>query len=460
MARYVAALLAASAVVVICSVILLSVVDVHSDAPSRLSIDLLHGNIAVRSSSFASTAPIQGDDFDFTEILAITSSITAEDVIALSEEIFMKSKFSVYGSHNNRSSAHFSTRKLLSKAGDKQFFVQFSTPADIYTLAALGKFTGQRVVSHIHDNLYVVIGNEAFASKARQFPGVAFVQERVGSNKVSIDLKHLLDRLAQENGFTRLRRRVFPSTRISDSNPIVTVIAQCLYDSCGAAAATVQPLCSDVYVHAGLIEVLCATDMVARAVALLVDQVGVELVEMKNLMEAKNRAGSAILGTGPLATSPAQSRVITNIDVSSSVVAVADSGINMNNCFFFDNGRVANSRVVRDYTFLPGAMCGRRDACGNMVDESGHGTHVAGTVLGNAGSNAAAAEGNGVAAGARVFFQDIVPVPGRDVFPPTNVANLFQPAYNAGAYVTSSLYCCNCVLCMRLFLVDGSVVTR
>jgi hypothetical protein len=432
MARHVAALLAASAVVVLCSVILLSVGDFHSDAPSRLSIDLLHGDIAIRSSSFASTAPIQGEDFDFTEILAITSSITTEDVIALSEEIFMKSKFSVYGSHNNRSSAHFSTRKLLSKAGDKQFFVQFSTPADIYTLAALGKFTGQRVVSHIHDNLYVVIGNEAFASKARQFPGVAFVQERVGSNKIGINLKQQLDSLAQENGFTRLRRRVLPSTRISDSNPVITVTAQCLYDSCGTATVAVQPLCGDIYVHAGLIEVLCTTDMVARAVAVLADQVGVEHIETKDVMETYNFAGSAILGTGPLATSPAQSRVITNIDVSSSVVAVADTGINMNNCFFFDNGRIANSRVVQNYTFLPGPMCGRADACGDMVDANGHGTHVAGTVLGNAGSNPAAAAGNGVAAGARVFFQDMQPAPGV-LSAPTNLANLFQPAYNAGA---------------------------
>jgi hypothetical protein len=430
MTRFAAALLAAC-VVLLCSVILLSVGGFHADAPSSMSIQLVHGNVAVRASSFS--GPLQSEKTDFAEILAIASSITAEDAIALSEEIFMKNKFSVTGSHSNRTSAHFSTRKLRSKSGDKQFFVQFSIPADIYTLAALGKFTGQRVVSHVHDNLFVVIGSDAFAAKARQFPGVAWVQERVGSNKVGGNLKQELERLAQDDGFTRLRRRFLPRTRISDSNPAVTLMVQCWYDSCGTAAVNVQPLCGDVYVHAGVIEVLCAADMVAKAVTLLADQIGVEHIEIKEIMETKNFAGRAILGTGPLASSPSQSLVLSNIDVSQSVIGVSDTGINMNNCFFYDNGKIANSRVVHDYNFLPGSMCGRTVPCGNMLDEQGHGTHVAGTVCGNAGTNAAAEAGNGIAVGAKVFFTDIH---NENVLsPPSNLANLFQPAYNAGVYV-------------------------
>ncbi len=430
MARFVAALLAASAVV-LCSLILLSLGKYHSDAPPLVSINLVHGNIAVRASSYPPSGDFQGEGFDYTDILSIAASITAEDVRALSEEIFMKGKFSLGGSHNNGSSAHFSTRSLRANAGDKQFFVQFSTPADIYTLAALGKFSGQRVVSLVHDNLFVAIGSEVSASKARRFPGVAWVQERVGSNKVGGNLNHELERLAKENGLTRLRRRFLPSARSSDSNPIVTLLAQCLYDSCGTAATSVQPLCGDVYVHAGVIEVLCAADMVSRAVALLADQVGVEHVDIKEVMATSNFAGRAIVGTGPLATSPSQSRVLTNIDVSSSIIGVADTGINMNNCFFFDNGKITGSRVVHDYTFLPGAQCGRADVCGNMVDENAHGTHVAGTVAGDARTNAAASAGNGVAVGAKVYFQDMMPAPGV-LSAPTNLRNLFAPAYAAG----------------------------
>ena len=200
-----------------------------------------------------------------------------------------------------------------------------------------------------------------------------------------------------------------------------------------SAAVNVQPLCGDVYVHAGVIEVLCAADMVAKAVTLLADQIGVEHIEIKEIMETKNFAGRAILGTGPLASSPSQSLVLSNIDVSQSVIGVSDTGINMNNCFFYDNGKIANSRVVHDYNFLPGSMCGRTVPCGNMLDEQGHGTHVAGTVCGNAATNAAAEAGNGIAVGAKVFFTDIHNE--NILSPPSNLANLFQPAYNAGVYV-------------------------
>jgi hypothetical protein len=430
MNRYDFALLAASAAV-LCCVMWLSISNFHSDPESGVSIDLVHGRVAVRASSFS--GPLQSENFDFAEIIAITSSINAEDVIDLSEEIFMKNKFSVAGSHSNRTSAHFSTRKLRFKSGDKQFFVQFSIPADIYTLAALGKFTGQRVVSHVHDNLFVVIGSEASASKARQFPGVSWVQERISTNKFGINLKQELDRLAQENGYTRLRRRFLASSRISDSNPAITLMAQCWFDSCGTAALNVQPFCSDVYVHAGLIEVQCSVDMVTKAVTLLADQIGIEHIDVKEIMETKNFAGRAILGTGPLATDPSQSLVLSHIDMSNAVIGVADTGINMNNCFFYDGGKIGNSRVVLDYTYLPGSMCGRQVPCGNMLDEQGHGTHVAGTVCGNAGPNAAASVGNGIAVGAKVFFQDIHSE--NILSPPSNLANLFQPAYDAGVYV-------------------------
>jgi hypothetical protein len=486
MARPIAVLFAAAAAVVLCSVLALTLGSHRPDSPSRLSIKMIHGDIAVRASSYAAEGQ---SDSELAEIRAHAASITEEYVHALSEEIFEKGKFSLLGSHNNGTSASFSTRRLHSQSGDTQYFLQFSTSADIYTLAALAKFTGRRVISHVHENLFIAIGSKSFAAKARRFPGVAWVQERAGADKVGGSLKLHLEQVSQEPMVTQLRRRLMPSTRVSASNPMVALIAQCWHDACGAAAVDVKPLCPTVYVHAAVIDVMCAADMVARAVALLADHVGVEHVEIKERMEHKNFAGRAIVGSGPTATSPSQSRVLSGISVANSVIGVADTGIDMNNCFFYDAGNNAfpytNSRVLKSYSYLPCAYCGRccdsdspsgcsnlDNACGNNVDESSHGTHVSGTIAGNAGAAYASSpvsNGNGIAAGAKLFFQDIENVQPDDkcfyvnngvnycggLGTPSNLANLFEPAYAAGAYVSLVPLAAVCALCVPFTVFYG-----
>ena len=448
----------AAAAAVLCSIFALTLLSHHPDAPSRLSVPLTHGNVAVLSSSLAlHHATIS----ELAAIQALAASVTEDDARALSEHMFEKGKFSLYGSHGNGSSASFSTRKLRSKAGDKQFFVQFSSRADIYTLASLAKFSGQQMAAHVQDNLFVAIGSDSFASKARRFPGVAWVQERTPSDKISRVLKLHLRRLSQQSVS-------------SDGSHIVDLIVQCWYDACGAAAVEIKPLCPVVYVHAQIIEVQCAADVLARAVSLLDSLVGIEHVEIKQLMETKNFAGRAILGSGPSASSPVQSRVLSTIDVSSSLIGVADTGINMNSCFFYDNGKTNNSRVVSQYSFLPCSMCGRccttlspsgcsnaTNACGNLIDENSHGTHVSGTIAGSSSASDVSA-GNGISAGAKLYFQDILNAlnvsscyrsdSGKSLCAglgtPSQLGNLFDPAYTAGVCgaLPSPRSCASCFM--------------
>jgi hypothetical protein len=480
MARLWVILCAAASAALLCTFLVATLRGNQYDAPTRLSIKLAHSDVAVRASSYALPVEVLGThspDSELAEIQNIVASVTDKDVHTLSDDIFGKSKYSLLGSHNNGSAASFSTRKLRSGAGDKQFFVQFSISTDIYTLAALSKFTGRPVISHVHDNLFVAIGGDSFPARALRFPGVVFVQERTGSDKIGGSLKLRLEELSRDSIVTRLRRHLIPSTRVSEHNPLVFLIVQCWFDACGTAAQRVQIVCPDVYVHPGLVEVVCPADVLERAVSLLSDLVGVEHVDIKQRMEHKNFAGSAIVGTGPLATSISQSKVLTNIDVSGSVIGVADTGINMNNCYFYDSTKnvypYANSRVVALYSFQPCAVCGRccaswspagctnaANACGNQLDEHGHGTHVAGTIAGNAGNTLPISLGNGISSGAKLFFQDIENYQPDDkcyyagycggLYPASQLSNLFQPAYDAGVYAPPSIpfspsaVCANC----------------
>jgi subtilisin family serine protease len=156
--------------------------------------------------------------------------------------------------------------------------------------------------------------------------------------------------------------------------------------------------------------------------------------------------------------------VLSGIDVSDSIIAVADTGIDMNNCFFYDDAvsmpPYNNSRVVQSYTVFPCEVCGRccgsqsgancsnsTNACGDYIDQTAHGTHVVGTIAGAGPGNVT--YGNGISNGAKIFFQDFEKLlndsqcyaPGmcsRGISRPTDLFNLFSPAYQAGARVHSN----------------------
>ena len=435
-----------------------------------LSIRLQHVSITVNESSFAAQTTVEQATSDVHAAAAAAAAAASdEDVQLQSDQIFNKAKFAVPGSHRGDTSASFSSRKLQAGLSDKQFFVQFSIPTHPRILLALHKVTGGHVVAHVHDDLYVAIGDEEFAKKARQFPGVLWAQEREGASKIGSKLQMAIQQTLQAVP-DRATATAHSSSRKSgaDSGSITTMIAHCWFDGCGTAAVLVKATCPDVYVHPSLVEVLCPDDQLHQAVSILSQHIGIDFVELKEKMYPNNFGGRAILGPGVDATTPAASRVLSNIDVSNSVIAVADSGIDVNNCFFYDANAVKpwnNSRVVKSYVVQPCENCGNCcnsrspsscsnsiNTCGNFLDQSGHGTHVCGTVAGAGPSSVQYA--NGIASGAKIFFQDIEnylnasqcwlppPFDCSGLNPPTDLANLFSPALQAGA----------CVFCLHFYL--------
>ena len=99
------------------------------------------------------------------------------------------------------------------------------------------------------------------------------------------------------------------------------------------------------------------------------------------------------------------------------IVAVADSGIDEDHPDF--RGRIVKAVGL-----------GR---AGNPSDPHGHGTHVAGTVLGS--GHASGGKLRGVAPKAKLYFQSVMDSDGRLGGLPFDLSKLFGPAYRAGARV-------------------------
>ena len=144
-----------------------------------------------------------------------------------------------------------------------------------------------------------------------------------------------------------------------------------------------------------------------------------------------NGAARRLLG---LDTAPASPPAVNlTQDGSGQIVAVADTGIDVQHPDF--KGRVVAAIAL-----------GR---AGDPSDPNGHGTHVAGSVLGDGGASGGALKG--VAPAAQLYFQSLLDADGRLGGLPLDLHDLFDQAYQAGARIhnnswgadTASIYTIN-----------------
>ncbi len=123
------------------------------------------------------------------------------------------------------------------------------------------------------------------------------------------------------------------------------------------------------------------------------------------------------------------------------IVAVCDTGIDTGESDSihedFTDGQ-GGSRLISNTVF----------PASSIKDFSGHGTHVAGTILGNGIKSGASPSANffpdtcyaGAAPKAQLYFQTVGPFDGGSELPglPSDLTNIFLPAYNSGARVHSN----------------------
>ena len=407
-----------------------------------VTVLLQHGSISVRASSLNQHS---GVGQRVVSAVAAAAVATPEELREASDFVFHKAKYATPGSislsaDSTAAISPIYARKLETIDGDQQFFVQFATATDSLTLLAFHKATGRPIVAHVQGNLFIAIAHAAFDSVAMQFPGVLWVQSRDDASKLSAELKFILEGANQA------------------ARDVEVLVAECWIDGCFSAALAARKICPGVYVHPTVIEVVCPAASLAGAVAALVQHVAVDHVDVKHAVTTTNFGGRTIISAGPDAIPSSPTRILSSISMANSVIGLADSGVDMNNCMFYDSNATAspwnNSRVVKYYDIQPCANCGKCcvpgisaptcsnevNACGNYRDESAHGTHVCGTIAGQ--GPAPVDYANGVANGSKIFFSDIENFlndsacykPGECGFSGfADAINLYSPALAAGA---------------------------
>jgi len=128
-------------------------------------------------------------------------------------------------------------------------------------------------------------------------------------------------------------------------------------------------------------------------------------VETRKPPKTMNRQAQWLVQTGIEGETPFYD--VFNITGEGQVIAVSDSGLDYNNCYFKDNRitkipmgkRITNHRSVVEYSASSGGD--------NQDYLFGHGTHVCGSIVGSRGGGPKEGMVPGIAPGAKIAFMDL-----------------------------------------------------
>jgi hypothetical protein len=154
-------------------------------------------------------------------------------------------------------------------------------------------------------------------------------------------------------------------------------------------------------------------------------------IEPRERFRLRNKWSQGIIQSGKAFNTPIFDRGISG---QNQIIGIADTGIDMNLCFFSDSEHSKPFNTVnRQHRKV---ISYRHDGSwGNTIDEEGHGSHTTGSLVGNAGQGSDA-QFNGMAPEAKLIFDDIYA--NGDLSPPDDLEHdLFPEPYRLGARVRS-----------------------
>ncbi|MBS3117270.1 S8 family serine peptidase, partial [Candidatus Woesearchaeota archaeon] len=212
-----------------------------------------------------------------------------------------------------------------------------------------------------------------------------------------------LNDVASSNEDVFLEVRIFPETDVSEA----------LLEA--DKAGTSFPSFSD-----GVASLHTSSDNIEKIASLSF----VEWVALRPTYSVLNDQGGLIIGANYTSFN-------YGLNGSGQTIAIADSGL--------DTGDIAT--ILRDFwnrTTIANIDCtAYSESCTSPDDDLGHGTHVAGSAVGD--GNLSFGQFRGTAFGANLFFQAIGDDAGTPtLYPPSDLHNLFAPAYGNGSRIHSN----------------------
>jgi subtilisin family serine protease len=298
-------------------------------------------------------------------------------------------------------------------AGESGYFiVQFSGPVMAEWKEKLEELGGA-LSWYIPDYAFLVKMNPSIITKIQSLPFVRWVGIYQPAYKIHPDL---LGKKSAETVTINIL------TSDTDPNPVVSKVSTLGGEVQGTASGIIkaQVMVSDISRLAAMNDVVWIEPWYPRY--------------------AFNDTARWVIQSGTSGFTPVHDNGIRG---ENQIVTIADTGLRVDSAnlpsheMFVDPSKAAgpNHRKVQAYYIPLGAG-------GAIGDEAGHGTHVAGTVAGDAGTwgaydNAPDNTGkhDGQAFAARIVMQDIDYSSDAYVYPPADYNNLFQPAYDIGSLI-------------------------